>query len=74
MKTLTDLRLEYKRETGLEVILTAYGFRPYLAWLEERLLKELNKTMPAIGNVCPRCGMIPKWGMTPKDTELPSER
>jgi len=45
MKTLTDLRLEYKQETGLEVILTAYGFRPYLAWLEERLLKELNKTV-----------------------------
>ena len=59
MKTLTDLRLEYKQETGLEVILTAYGFRPYLTWLEERLLKELNN---------------PEFEDLPflKDTELPS--
>ena len=42
MKTKTDLAVEYKQETGLEPIITAYGFRPYLAWLEEKLLGFMN--------------------------------
>jgi len=42
MRTLQDLKLAYKQETGLEPIITAYGFRPYLIWLEERLLQPIE--------------------------------
>lgn len=71
MKTEVDLKMLYKRETGLDVILTAYGFRPYLAWLEERLLKELNKEIESEQTVA---GIHnPDWGRVfIKDTELPS--
>ena len=43
MRTLQDLKLEYKQETGLEPVVTAYGFRPYLTWLEEKLIRQMNK-------------------------------
>ena len=39
MKNIKDLRLKYKIETGLEPVVTAYGFRPYLTWLEGKLLQ-----------------------------------
>lgn len=49
MKSIQDLKLEYKQETGLDVIVTAYGFRPYLTWLEEKLLKTQEERIPDVG-------------------------
>ena len=46
MKTEKDLRMEYQKDTGKEAILSAYGYRPYLAWLEEKILKRENYHIP----------------------------
>jgi hypothetical protein len=52
MKTLQDLRLDYKMDTGLEatyeVDFETIPFMGYATWLEERLLKELNRPVPSM--------------------------
>jgi hypothetical protein len=42
MKTVQDLRLLYKQSTGLEALTNAYGYRPYLEWLEENAVKAIQ--------------------------------
>ena len=60
MKTLTDLKLEYKQETGLEPVVTAYGFRPYLTWLEEKLLQPIEPQEPNMATL--GGGVSDGWG------------